>query len=228
MALLKYDTSSQAWKDVESLVKYDTSAKAWTDCEVALKHDGTAWTEVWSGKYYIVKNGVIIDTSILDTASEGNIVSGTFGAYSESGSNSVTLKGTVLKNTLTEFILQSTNVDHSAGLHYAQVVLKLSYFGFVPPIGYTKLIIKGTYSNVNNSSTTLRGYYSAFSYADTNFATWRQSTMATNERKIYDGAFEEIIDMSNMSQVYVLWCLYGSGMSTQFNISLKITDMYFE
>ena len=181
--------------------------------------------EVWTGKYYIVKNGVIIDTSILDTASKGNIVSGTFGV---SGDTGVTTIGTIISNTLTNLTLRSTNEDSSDNTYRGCVLAKLSYFGFVPPTEYTKFVIKGTYSNVNTFDSGIRGSYSAFSYADVNNANWVGSTMKTNEKKIYDGAFEEIIDISNMSQVFVEWVLYGARSTTQFDISLKITDMYFE
>lgn len=178
--------------------------------------------EVWTGKYYIVKNSVIIDTSILDTASKGNITSGTFGVFGESGANAVTMRGTVVTNTLANLAIRSINDE---GTYRASVLVRLSYFGFAPPTGYTKLVIKGTYSNVNNGNSDMWRYYSGFSYADVESARW--TTLKDNGHQIYDGAFEESINISSMSQVFVEWLLYGSS-TVEFDMSLKITDMYFE
>lgn len=217
-----YDDTAQAWKDAEMLRKYDKTEQVWKDCECALKHNGEAWEETWSGKKYVVKNGVVLDTSTIDN-NGGTVSGGNFIVGADYGGNES--YGAVKSSTLTNLSIEApAPEDADEGSYYIDIYAKLSTLGFYKPSDYNKLVIKGTYSNVEYGNLPTQSARSGFGYASGQLARYKDSI---SEHRIYNGEFEEVVDLTGLSRVIVKWHLYGSN-SAKFTASIKITDMYFE
>lgn len=209
MALLKYDTSSRAWKEVESLVKYDTSANAWTDCEVALKHDGTAWTEVWNAvpDGYLIYKGKIISDELTQWSIEKDV------------------EGTITNFSYVNMIGQSEL--NTASWTYHRFTERIKTDLVTIPSGATKFCFEYEFSH-NSPYTMNYCYISPFVKGKTGSSSKPSINLGTG-----------ILEYDITSSIFTNYGVCGLQLSffvfnttdenvPQFNVDFKIKNMWFE
>lgn len=181
--------------------------------------------EVWSGKDYLIKDGVVIDSSKF---SQINFATSSYVSTNVNGaepSDANIELGTIVSNTLPNLSISSEYCDEE-GNDSGYAIYKKIYFygdyrnGFVIPDRKTILKIRGTIT-VNN--VTGHKFVLLYGYNDSNV----DAKYATYSG-ICDSNFEIEIPVKGYTSISPYWSLYAYHSDRTLNIAFSITDLYFE
>lgn len=191
-------------------------------------------TEVWNSTRYVVKNGVVVDTSVID----GICVTGTpkITALNWEALDYGTIQSNVFPVvTLASEARSDDNAEQSIrqAIYFSHANDTSAFINGIPkPSGVSKMYVKGTITVKKQSQ-----YCTDINVIDGNYAKVGYGTGRYNVDGYYtitpsSGSFEIEHDLTNYSSIFLIFALGAdSGDSEdadQFTMTFKITDLYFK
>lgn len=187
-------------------------------------------TEVWSGKKYVVKNGVVVDTSIIDGYSVSSVPDMSETHWSEMD------YGTVKSNTFPVVTFESETNDEEEEIrqtvYFKHTGVTNAYINGIPkPNGVSKMYVKGYYTAVPKYS-----YYSQPFIPGYNapggrvaYGTGRYNVDGYYPIDPSSGNFEIEHDLTNYEVIWLMFPVFSDNNDGySHTVTFKITDLYFE